>query len=216
MGGNDVQLGNKTLFSLSLSSKSFPIYTINFQCLFSDFCPDFPFDFTPFLPNAESFLNSHTPLFSSQLFALISLNRFRLCFVFPASVQLAFSKRLKTWLSLLSEIGCYLVQFVCFLLRLRTFPSFVTDDHSLVSFKCHFSLLTELTELTKYPSFITTQASAELDGYTIITCMMLSCRQLTCIQHGNIREIFPPTFRWFTHVPSKEQRSSVSQRRVWR
>ena len=93
----DVQLGNKTLISHSLSSKSFPIHTINFQCLLSDVCPDFHFDFTPFLPNAERFLNSNTPFFSSQLFALLSLNRFRLCFVFPASVQQAFEDLAKSF-----------------------------------------------------------------------------------------------------------------------
>jgi hypothetical protein len=90
-----------------------------------------------------------------SLNSLLCFNQSEFISFYLVFAERAFSKRLKTWLSLLLEIDWDQFQFVCFLLGLRIPLLLVTDDYSLVSFKCHFSLLTELTELTKYPSFIT-------------------------------------------------------------
>jgi hypothetical protein len=112
--GNDIQPRNKASQTLSLFSKPLPHFDCQFSMFVSELLSRLSFRFHPFLPNAESFPNSHASLFSSQLFSLLSLIRFRLCFVFAVSVQQAFEDLAKSFVGdwLLSHSVClFSIQF---------------------------------------------------------------------------------------------------------
>ena len=119
-------------------------YKHSFDVWFHFFFPDVLFA-SLFLPNDASFPNSQAlSLIFSQLFFFAFLNQnsfWVLTLLWP------FSKRLK---DLAKSFGVKLIaiNFSLFVLySVCWFPFlFVTDGHSLVSFKCHFPLLTELAD----------------------------------------------------------------------